>query len=69
MSSASGESYSTMCRKISDKGPSLILIRDTKGHVFGGFASQAWTFGSRFVGLYDAVDACCLSQTVRISLS
>ncbi|ELT96874.1 hypothetical protein CAPTEDRAFT_224517 [Capitella teleta] len=35
-----GESFATMSKCILDKGPSLMVIRDNRGHVFGGFASE-----------------------------
>ena len=31
-------------------GPTLLLIKDTKGHVFGGFASHAWEVKPQFQG-------------------
>ena len=35
---------------IVDKGPNIILIKDTKGYIFGGFASTCWTVGPQFSG-------------------
>ncbi|XP_056455067.1 MTOR-associated protein MEAK7 isoform X2 [Gadus chalcogrammus] len=37
-----GESFSRMVAGLSKRGPTLLLIRDTRGHVFGAFASHAW---------------------------
>lgn len=31
-------------------GPTVLLIKDTKGHVFGGFASHAWEIKPQFQG-------------------
>jgi len=32
------------------EGPSLLLIQDHEGHVFGGFASTGWRQGDRYYG-------------------
>ena len=32
------------------QGPVLLVIRDTGGNVFGGFASQSWTISPEFTG-------------------
>lgn len=45
-----GESFSSLMGNIVDKGPTIILIKDTKGHIFGGFASTSWTVGPQFSG-------------------
>lgn len=45
-----GESFTTLCSRIINKGPSLLIVRDKKGHVFGGFASQSWNYKSQFFG-------------------
>ena len=45
-----GESFSTLCKHIIDKGPTLIVVRDTGGHVFGGFCSDSWSFNPQFTG-------------------
>lgn len=31
-------------------GPTLLLIKDTKGHIFGGFASHHWEIKPQFQG-------------------
>lgn len=36
--------------RIMDQGPSVIIIEDTNGAVFGGFAANTWTLGPKFVG-------------------
>jgi hypothetical protein len=45
-----GLSYSTLCRQILDVGPTLIIVRDTNGHVFGGVTGCAWKFTPQFIG-------------------
>lgn len=35
---------------IIDKGPSVIVIKDVDGYVFGGFASTSWTISPQFGG-------------------
>lgn len=45
-----GESFSTMMGRIMDQGPSVIIIEDTNGAVFGGFAANSWTLCPKFVG-------------------
>lgn len=47
-----GQSFSTLCKGLVGSGPSLLVIRDTGGHVFGGFASVSWQFGPQFTGIY-----------------
>lgn len=36
--------------KIIDKGPSIIVVKDLDGHIFGGFASSSWTLSPQFSG-------------------
>nr|XP_039265497.1 MTOR-associated protein MEAK7-like [Styela clava] len=45
-----GESFSKLTGAIVNKGPTLIVIKDTHGHIFGGFASESWQFSSKFQG-------------------
>lgn len=47
-----GESFSTLCKHIIKKGPTLIVVRDTGGHVFGGFCNDNWTFNPQFTGTH-----------------
>lgn len=46
-----GESFSTLMGRVVDQGPSVIIIEDTNGAVFGGFASVSWTYGPKFCGM------------------
>lgn len=45
-----GESFSTLMGRIVDQGPSVLIIEDTNGAVFGGFAPQSWSYSPQFVG-------------------
>ena len=46
-----GESFSTFCKMlIGCSGPTLLVIRDKGGHVFGGFSSTKWHCGPNFIG-------------------
>ncbi len=31
-------------------GPAVVLVRDKKGHVFGGYAAEGWAKSGRFYG-------------------
>jgi len=35
---------------IVDKGPSVIVIKDQDGGIFGGFASESWIISPQFTG-------------------
>lgn len=54
-----GESFTRMVTGLTNCGPTLLLIKDTKGHVFGGFASHAWEVKPQFQG-----DSRCFLFTV-----
>ncbi|XP_043193320.1 MTOR-associated protein MEAK7-like isoform X1 [Amphibalanus amphitrite] len=45
-----GQSFSTMLGSIVDQGPSLVVIRDTDGHVFGAYAPESWHCNGEFYG-------------------
>lgn len=45
-----GTSLLTYYKALEDKEPTLLVIRDTDGHIFGGFASQAWHISKHFFG-------------------
>ena len=48
-----GESFARLIKQISGKGPNIILIRDSDGYIFGGFASVAWELNAKFFGKYN----------------
>ncbi|XP_078066737.1 MTOR-associated protein MEAK7 isoform X3 [Mustelus asterias] len=45
-----GESFTRFCSLILHKGPSLLVIKDSDGYVFGGFASHSWDARPQFQG-------------------
>nr|XP_015820859.2 MTOR-associated protein MEAK7 [Nothobranchius furzeri]XP_015820860.2 MTOR-associated protein MEAK7 [Nothobranchius furzeri] len=45
-----GESFTKMVSGLMHHGPTLLLIKDTKGHVFGGYASHTWEIKPQFQG-------------------
>ncbi|XP_056381456.1 MTOR-associated protein MEAK7 [Hyla sarda] len=45
-----GESFSQLCGHLVDQGPSLLLLRDSGGFIFGAFASQNWEVKPQFQG-------------------
>ena len=32
------------------KGPTILLVRDKQGHVFGGYASEPWSKNGKYYG-------------------
>jgi hypothetical protein len=47
-----GQSSNRFLKHVLGKGPTLVVVRDTAGRVFGGYASESWTLGPRFHGGY-----------------
>ena len=45
-----GESFSAMCSRAIGKGPTLVIVKDTNGYIFGAFAAVSWKFGPQFFG-------------------
>ena len=46
-----GESFSTFCKLlVGCTGPTLLVIRDKNGYIFGGFASTSWNIDPNFYG-------------------
>ena len=45
-----GESFAKLTECVLKKGPTLIVVRDCDGYVFGGFASQSWELNPTFRG-------------------
>ncbi|XP_040185290.1 MTOR-associated protein MEAK7 [Rana temporaria] len=59
-----GESFSKLCGQLVDQGPSLLVLRDSDGSIFGGFASQSWEVKPQFKG-----DSRCFLFTVSPNLN
>jgi len=49
-SSIHGESFSKMLGNSTWQGPTIVLVTDAGGHVFGGFAVDSWNLSPKFVG-------------------
>ncbi|XP_059849155.1 MTOR-associated protein MEAK7 isoform X5 [Hypanus sabinus] len=49
-SQAHGESFSRLSTQILHKGPTLLVVKDSLGYVFGGFASCSWELKPQFQG-------------------
>jgi len=45
-----GESFSKFTGCITNQGPSVIVVWDDQGNVFGGFATDSWKLGPKFYG-------------------
>jgi len=45
-----GESFSKFTGCISSQGPTIIVAWDDQNNVFGGFATESWKMGPKFVG-------------------
>jgi len=45
-----GESFSKFTGCISSQGPTIIVVWDEQNNVFGGFATESWKMGPKFVG-------------------
>ncbi|XP_049642718.1 MTOR-associated protein MEAK7 [Suncus etruscus] len=54
-----GCSFAHLCRRITHRGPCLLLLQDHDGHVFGGFSSCSWEVKPQFQG-----DASCFLFSV-----
>lgn len=45
-----GESFSTLMGRIVDNGPTVIIVEDSNGYIFGSFASASWSLSPKFAG-------------------
>ncbi|XP_050297329.1 MTOR-associated protein MEAK7 [Anthonomus grandis grandis] len=45
-----GESFSTLIGRIVNQGPSVLVLEDRSGYIFGGFAPANWALGPNFFG-------------------
>ncbi|CAG2218258.1 unnamed protein product [Mytilus edulis] len=51
--SLNGDSFSQLVGHIVNKGPSIIIVKDKDGYIFGGYSSQGWELGPKFYGSAD----------------
>ncbi|KAF9191751.1 hypothetical protein BGZ51_006807 [Haplosporangium sp. Z 767] len=49
-SKTSGASFSTLLQKIMYQGPTLVVMKDEDGYIFGAYADQDWEQGPKFYG-------------------
>ncbi|KAF9439358.1 hypothetical protein BGZ76_000019 [Entomortierella beljakovae] len=49
-SKVSGASFSTLLQNISFQGPTLIILKDEDGYIFGAYADQDWEQKPKFYG-------------------
>lgn len=54
--SLNGDSFSQLVGHIINKGPSIIIVKDKDGYIFGGYSSQGWELGPKFYGEYKPID-------------
>ncbi|KAL8195007.1 UNVERIFIED_CONTAM: TLD domain-containing protein 1 [Gekko kuhli] len=59
-----GESFTQLLGHVVSQGPCLLVLKDSDGHVFGGFASCSWEAKPQFQG-----DSRCFLFSVSPSLS
>lgn len=45
-----GESFSKLVGAIPNQGPTMIVVWDKSGNIFGGFAASSWKVGPKFYG-------------------
>ena len=45
-----GESFQAFVHQIINQGPTVLVVQDCDGHIFGGFASKSWAIRSHFDG-------------------
>lgn len=45
-----GESFTRLVGNCKSQGSTVLLVKDTKGHIFGGFASHSWELKPQFQG-------------------
>ncbi|KAL3839331.1 hypothetical protein ACJIZ3_023922 [Penstemon smallii] len=49
-SSVHGQSFNTFLGKIPNDGPTVLIIKDKEGYIYGGYASQPWEKHGDFYG-------------------
>ncbi|KAL0037976.1 hypothetical protein WJX79_008102 [Trebouxia sp. C0005] len=45
-----GQSFNTFMGKAAGKGPTLLLVKDKQGQLFGGYASEPWLKNGKYYG-------------------
>ena len=65
--SCHGKSFTTFLHRIVYQGPTILLVKDREGAVFGGFASTSWRVKSSFAGNVFVRFNLHLTLTVKVS--
>ena len=52
-----GESFSTLLKHVLNQGPTLLVVRDKEGHIFGGYSTISLSPRPQFVGKLDGFKA------------
>lgn len=47
-----GENFSQLLRRVVNRGPNIIVIKEKNGNIFGGYASESWNVQPQFLGEY-----------------
>ncbi|WAR12882.1 MEAK7-like protein, partial [Mya arenaria] len=55
-----GDSFSQLTRFMVGKGPTVMIVKDKDGHVFGGYVSESWEIRPNFYG-----DSTCFLFTLK----
>ena len=51
-----GESFQAFVHQIVNQGPTVLVVKDTEGYLFGGFAAESWSVKSHFQGRLQVFD-------------
>eukprot|EP00088_Acartia_fossae_P063520 TRINITY_DN7752_c0_g1_i1.p1 TRINITY_DN7752_c0_g1~~TRINITY_DN7752_c0_g1_i1.p1 ORF type:complete len:419 (-),score=68.03 TRINITY_DN7752_c0_g1_i1:206-1462(-) len=49
-----GESFSKLAGLIINRGPTVLIVKDNEGNIFGGYNTQSWKIGPNFFGSSDS---------------
>lgn len=61
-----GESFSKLTGAIINQGPTILVVKDQEGHIFGGYASSNWEFSSQFQGTVNLTMIMILCQCTML---
>jgi hypothetical protein len=45
-----GLAITSFCDRVLGRGPTILVIKDTEGHIFGGFGSESWKKSPKYYG-------------------
>ena len=61
--SRDGLTHNNFYEKCNEQGPTIVLIKNKKGNIFGGYASASWNNKNKNIDHYNASDSFLLSLT------